>query len=332
LADNVGWACSLVALPDTPDPQLAAWLEQVCDLPVARATREWAMIFPQPYALDDDGSLKIDTDAKLLFAIRSAGQTADAENEIVCASGQQRRSAVLAGAGTHCIEIAIDDRASSQPVHLSWDGSTLASLAAVPFPEAEAEPAVVLSFGEGAEASAFSMHRTRCRAMLEQVRLGTSHITDLRVPFDLRGQLRWRTPGEDDWQRETLAHPDVSARVSGLTASLGPEQVHRVDAVLQDRSSEAELDFGAFGRFSAPAVLEEAVRRVVQHLRRDLRERVEWLCKASGALVNVDRRPLALLDDVALLRHFSDLDVPPALLAHRRALLRLLGLAGVPSP
>ena len=60
------------------------------------------------------------------------------------------------------------------------------------------------------------------------------------------------------------------------------------------------------------------------HIRPDLRQRMEWLCKASGAFVNSQQRPVGLLNDEALLLHFSRVAVPAALSAHRRAVEREL--------
>jgi hypothetical protein len=44
-AENQGWSCSLLALPDKADPEVAAWLERVCDLQITRSKREWALVF-----------------------------------------------------------------------------------------------------------------------------------------------------------------------------------------------------------------------------------------------------------------------------------------------
>jgi hypothetical protein len=53
LADNRGWSCCLLVLPDRSDPDIAAWLEKTCDLQVAPARREWALIHPAPYMIVD---------------------------------------------------------------------------------------------------------------------------------------------------------------------------------------------------------------------------------------------------------------------------------------
>src|SRR5262249_50735074 len=99
LAENGGWACAFVALPDLPDADASAWLAEVCDLRIARATREWSMIYPQPYAIDEDGNFKIVTGTKLQFVIKPAADTESQERElrVLCGSGQDGQSRTIVG-------------------------------------------------------------------------------------------------------------------------------------------------------------------------------------------------------------------------------------------
>jgi hypothetical protein len=59
-----------------------------------------------------------------------------------------------------------------------------------------------------------------------------------------------------------------------------------------------------------------------QPIPRRLRARIEWLCKASHAFVDAERRFVNTLDDAALLRHLSTVKIPISLLANWRTLER----------
>jgi hypothetical protein len=330
-AETLGWSCSLVTLPDRADPDIAVWLEQTCDLPIARAKREWAMIYPPPYAVDDDGNLQTSSTARLLFAIKPIDDDAENGGDVAVLSGQHSASTKLMGIHRHLVEVLVPEQTPPRPVYLTWDGAPLAAFIARPYPDSAPEPAVVLEFGEGASKTVAPLHIASCRTLLTQVRLSKLRLSTIRVYHGLGGQLRWRKAAQADWQSEELTSADASGRASFTSTSLTSEKVQRITAILQDRSVEVAIDFGAFGSFSAQAIATVVARRAGVRIRRDLRERVEWLCKASGAFVTAERIAVSSLDDAALIRHFSHLLVPVGLSAHRRALERALEEAARPS-
>jgi len=323
-AENLGWSCSLVTLPDKADPGIAAWLQQTCDLPIARAKREWAMVYPPPYAIDDDGNLQTSSTARLLFAIKPIDDVGENDGDVAALSGQHSAATKLTGPNRHLVEVLVPEQSPPKPVYLTWDGTPLAAFIAKPYPDPAPEPAVVLEFGEGASKSVAPLHLASCRTLLTQVRLSKLHLSAMRAYHALGGQLRWRPAGQIDWQSEELTPPDASARATFASTFLTSQKVERINTVLQDQSAEVALEFGAFGSFSAQAIPTAGARRAAVRIRRDLRERLEWLCKASGAFVTADRLAVSLLDDDALVRHFSRLSVPVGLSAHRRALERAL--------
>jgi hypothetical protein len=128
--------------------------------------------------------------------------------------------------------------------------------------------------------------------------------------------------GELEWQSEDLDFPQPDSLTAIDRASLPMKQILRINALLKDRSFDVAIDFGPYGVFFANALAaEETIRRYVRIPKR-LRVQIEWLCKASYAFVDSERRLINTLDDARLLRHFLTVKVPISLLANRRALER----------
>ena len=303
LADNRGWSCCLLALPHNADPNIAAWLENTCDLQVTPARREWALIHPAPYDLDDDGHLQIHSAATLLLAIKPV----DAEGEITCVSGQQSASLRLSGAGRHVVEIGIGRQTTPRPIHLIWDSLPLNSLAAQAYPELTAEPAVFVEFGLLPRKMHVALHRASCHARLLHVRTADEQVSGIHANSRLRGTLRFRHAGEFEWQSEDLNFPRSDALTAMGHTSLPSTQITRLNGLLKDHAVDVAIDFGAHGLFFANALAAAEIARPNVRIPRRLRARIEWLCKASRAFVDAERRPVNSLDDAALLRHLSTL-------------------------
>lgn len=312
LAENLGWRCSLAALPDKADPEIAAWLAKICDLQIARARREWALVYPPLYAIDDDGNVQVATSSKLLLAIRPVDS--EHEAEITCQTGQQPRALKLKGSNNNFVQLEVTEPAKALRIHLAWDGMLLNSLVAKSYPEI-AEPAVLLEFEGGSAKRQAFMHHAICAALFTQVRRNESRLSAIHAPKTLPGQLGIRRAGQLEWEQEELTF----ATPRGQDVSLSVDQIARVNAALQDKQCDVSLDFGAFGSFITLAVPEAKVRPAVYRIPRDLRERIEWLCQASGVFVDGQRRALNVLDDSALVRHLSSFRSPAWLVAHRRA-------------
>lgn len=317
LADNRGWSCCLLALPDKADPDVAAWLEKHCDLQVVPARREWALIHPPPYGVDDDGNVHVHSAASLLLAIKPV----DDAGEIICISGEQFGSLRLSGAERHVVEIGVEQQKSPQPIHLSWDAMPLNSLSAQAYPEPALEPAVFVEFGLGPNKTHLSLHRASCQARLMRVREAQEQVSGLRADSRLRGKLLFRRADQFDWETEELSLPRPNATPIG-NAPFPATQIARLNAVLKDRSLDVVVDFGSYGAFVADASAAAVSARAHVRIPRQLRGRIEWLCKASHAFVDAERRPIYTLDDAELLRHLATLKTPIALLANRRAVER----------
>lgn len=320
LGENRGWSCCLLVLPDKSDPDVASWVEKASNLQIIAGRSRWALIYPPPFGTDDDGNLHIHSSANFLLAIKPI----DDEGELTCVTGQQSNSIRLAGGNRHLVEIGVGQQRSPRPIHLAWEEMPLNSLASRAYPEPTLEPAVLFEFIRGSQKTQIPLHWASCKAQLVQVRLGDDLIAGVSGDHRLRGMLLFRRVGVFDWQSEDLNLSQ--AHSSGNRTFLPSSQVDRVNAVLKDRSLEAEIDFGPFGRFvvGAVAVVAAAAASPPMRLPWQLRRRIEWLCKASGAFLDTRRRPIESLDDAALLGHLSTIKLPATLLVNQRALRREL--------
>ena len=327
-ADNQTWSCSLIALPDTADPEVAAWLERMCDLKIAHARREWALVFPPLYAVDDDGCAEIPPTSQVLLAINPVGEDAEYGGEIACLSGRLSANMQLVGLHRHLVEILVSDQAVSRTIDLTWDGARLHSLALKPYPPGIMEPTVELEFLAGGSKLKAFLHCVSGSAALAQVRDGKYVLTAIRSHHSVHGQLRLRPRGQFDWKIEELSFAVTAASGTSKNVSLTTEQITRIASVIQDSSCDVALDFGPFGRFFAQAGCDTSAHAAPFRMNRALRNRTEWLCRTSGGLVSTQGRPLSTLDDSALVIHLSTVATPPWLMPHRRALERDLSRSG----
>jgi len=317
LAENRGWSCALGILPHAPDAQLADWLTTNCNLPIIRAKREWAIVYPPPYAFDDNGSLEIPATTEVVLALKSIGS--EQAGNLSCTVGAATVYLELAGTTQHFAELSEPKGTANKVVHLAWDGAHVITLVAKPYPEAPIEPSVALEFErEGSKESA-ALHQTRARHFLSDTRNAKARLTAIHVHSALRGELRHRKVDALDWTTEALTVTPAGS-LSLRKTPLATDLIERINLTLQDRSLDVALDFGPFGHFFASRVDEVQITVSAFRIRRQLRARVEWLCKASGSFVAGQRQPVGMLDDRALIDHFFQLVVPAELLAHKRAL------------
>jgi hypothetical protein len=315
-ADNYGWSCCLLSLPDNSDSDVGAWLEKACDLQVVPARREWALIYPPPHGFDEHGNVQVHSAAALLLAIKPV---ADA-GEIICMSGQYAGSLQLTGARRHLVEIGLGQQTPARLIHLTWDAMPLNSLVAAPYFEAATEPAVLVEFGFGLHKTRIPLHRASCNAELMRVRTSEQQISAVHADPRVRGKLLFRRAGKFDWQSEDLIGSQPDALQPTDATFLSTTHIGRLNLVLKDRSLDVVVDFGSYGAFHANASVASGQLRA--RLPRRLRGRIEWLCKAARAFVDGQRRPIHTIDDAALLRHLTALRTPVSLLANRRAVER----------
>lgn len=316
LADNRGWSCALGVLPLAPDPELADWLATNCNLPIIRAKREWAIVYPPPYAFDDNGSLEIPAATEVVLALKSIGS--EQAGDLSCTVGSASVSLELAETTQHFVELS-EPKGAAKALHLAWDGAHVITLVAKPYPESPIEPSVALEFELNGTKEGDALHQTRARQLLSDTRNAKARLTAIHIHSALHGELRHRKFGALDWSTEALTvKPTISSSIR--RAPLAADLIERINLTLQDRLLDVALDFGPFGSFFASGVDEVQIPVTAPRLRRELRARVEWLCKASGSFVTRQRQPVGMLDDQALIHHFSQMVVPAGLLAHKRAL------------
>ena len=318
LAENGGWSCALAALPHAPAAELADWLTTNCNLPIIRAKREWAVVYPPPYAFDDNGSLEIPATTEVVLALKSIGS--EQAGDLSCTVGSASVSLELAETTQHFAELSEPKGTANKAVHLAWDGAHVITLVTKPYPESPIEPSVALEFDLGGTKEGAALHETRARQLLSDTRNAKARLAAIHAHSALQGELRQRKFGTLDWITEALTVKPAGSLSVRNKAPLAAELIQRINLTLQDRSLDVALDFGPFGHFFASGVDEVQIPVNAPRIRRQLRARLEWLCKASGSFVTQQRQPLQMLDDQALIQHFFQLVVPSELLAHKRTL------------
>jgi hypothetical protein len=320
LATIEGWRGALIALPDLPDPEIAAWLETACDLPVARAKRQWAFVYPPLSSIDDDGTLQVASASKILLAIKPIDERPGDADRVSCTTGTSSAETSINGHNLHILEITIPEQEARKPIYLRWADTYLATVMAQSNFDQVRAPEITLAFSPESPLLRLPLHHANCLKLLEQVRQGQRKISEISGPSHLTGQLCWRRTATFAWQPQQITFPLAKPGALNGCGTAGPESVTRINALLQDQENEIKLDFGTYGAFHSRALA--LATRVPEKTRldRELRARIEWLCKAAGTFAANQRRHLADLDDGALLETFARISVPNSLLGHRRAL------------
>ena len=323
LAENHGWTCVLVALPHAPDQELGRWLEDVCHLPVVRARREWAIMYPPSYAIDDEGCLFIPPSEEILLTLKAVD--VEQPGELTCLVNQSSTPLRLSGTQPFFVGLDLTKLGAKQSAYLAWDGAPMTSLRSLAVVDNAVDNGIILCFRSRSTVRQAALHREMCRSLLTEVRRGAAVLTELRGHPALNGHLRVRPANTVDWTLTTLALSAGSG--VGSPGMMRADLVEQLNAALRDQSSDCEIDFGPFGLFASPGVVRTVaiVPTPKRNITRALRSRIEWLCKTTGALAAQDRVPIARLDDHALLLHFARLVPPNGLLAHKRAIERELG-------
>ena len=262
LAENRGWSCALGVLPHAPDAELADWLTTNCNLPIIRPKREWAIVYPPPYAFDDNGSLEIPAATEVVLALKSIGS--EQAGDLSCTVGSASVSLELAETTQHFAELSEPKGTANKALHLAWDGAHVITLVAKPYPESPIEPSVALEFDLDGTKESAAFHQTRARHLLSDTRNAKARLTAIHVHSALHGELRQRRLGTLDWTTEALTvNPTIFSSIR--KAPLAADLIERINLTLQDRLLDVALDFGPFGHFFASGV--EEVQTPVSALR-----------------------------------------------------------------
>ena len=306
LAENRGWSCALAILPHAPIAELADWLTTNCNLPIIRPRREWAIVYPPPYAFDDNGSLTIPATTEVVLVLKSIGS--EQAGDLSCTTGSTV-SLELAETTQHFVELSEPNGTENKAVHVAWNGALVVTFLVKAYPENLIEPSVALEFERDEKKEIVALHQTRARHLLSDTRNARARLTAIHVHSALQGELRQRKVSTLDWTTEALTvNPTSSSSIREVP--LAADLIERINLTLQDRLLDVALDFGPFGHFFASGMDEVQTPISALRIRRQLRARIEWLCKASGSLVTRQRQPMSILDDQELIHYFFHLVVP----------------------
>jgi hypothetical protein len=322
-ADNRGWFCSLVSLPDKPNAEIAAWFEETCEVKIASSRRAWALAFPPPYALDDDGALKIPPTPHVFLVMRPIMEGDRPASEITCNAGAAASTLALAAQERHVVEIALPTgRAASDRMYFAWDGSPLSTLASASYPTLDGEPKVEFEYSEGGARLRGHLHHANAQSLLASLRARGTQLSDLRGPQGLVGELRRRSSIRHEWESLPLSFD--ADLLTGGQSPLAAAQLDHVNDALLDGSSDIVLDFGFFGRFTSAGVERVIAQERPVALNAALRRRIAWLLKTAGNFSVKPGITVEMADTAMLVDAITRMTPPSALIAHHRSIRREL--------
>jgi hypothetical protein len=317
LATQGGWHCAFITLPEEEDEITRRWIEEACDLAVARPRRRWAIIYPPTLGVDSLGHVGVLSTNRLLLATFSPGDEDDAD--FVCTVGrfsQREKSAP----GIQYFDVRHDARPDAS-VSVSWGVTPIAMIGQASSLTDVQEPGVelVVRSRNGADKNRSFLHCSSAQGLLQSVRRAEFDLSAIVLPNGCHGMLQTRASPTDDWQNLPLV-ADIAA-----AGTIGTELLHELNRRLQNQTLDVVFDFGPLGAcFLFGSGYTGSKRHT--NLSVTLRQRILWFCIAAHAY---PRRAgsLQAIDDDALISHFKGVPTPHALVAHRRHLDALVGSA-----
>jgi hypothetical protein len=327
-AENRGWACALVSLPEDPDPELADWFRTICDIVIAPTRRSWALVFPAPYGLDDDGALKVPPSPLLLLALRLiAGESAAAFS---CRTAALAANINLSSQRLHSIEItAPASELICDQMDLAWADKLFAPVVPVPYPSEVQELAVTFDFQVGARRVTGVLHHVTGHTHLVHLRASKGQLSAIKGPTGLVGELRRRLQDWTKWEIEPLCFSHGTS-TDGLSL-IDEVQLGCINEALKDHNAEVVLDFWAFGRFACAPHERVSTQREAFSIDAALRQRIAWLLNTSGLLSLGSGLTVSTADDTSLVQAVTRMRPPPILTAHHRSIRAELRRYGVPA-
>ena len=100
LAKRDDWSCSIVTLPDEDDEEIGRWIQEACNLTIARARRQWAIIYPPAIDIDSLGYINVASTRQLLLATFTPHGEDDKQGLFSASVGRSQASAPI----THGIQ------------------------------------------------------------------------------------------------------------------------------------------------------------------------------------------------------------------------------------
>jgi len=319
LAPEADWRCALVTLPDDEEAEAKAWLDEFAGLSFNQQRRVFGVLLPAPCGLDVFGRSTIADAGKLLVGLNLGHSDHDGGRKFSASIGKEHAAASISGSGRHLFEI--EAVLGKSALALQLDDAYLPSLA--PYvEEAEqhvSEVAIVVRSQDGKTTRRFALHRTEAAVALREVRAGQLALVGLSSPQGVGGEFRWRVPPLIGWQCLAL----FTSHESTPSVAASPDELQKINSLLQNRSLDVQLDGGPFGAFYDAGLTQKADRRI-RVLSPQIRQRLVWLCKSARVFIGPGKVPVDHLSDDALAVAFESLTVPPALTAHKTSLQRAL--------
>jgi hypothetical protein len=271
-----------------------------------------------PPWLDPEGRLLV-APSKQLFLNLSRAEDLDREVNLAIQLGKERASIQLRKhANRSFVEINTSASKENEVLFLRWNDQTLPSIKRKSLPPATTTPPVVrLQLRPHAERGLVTtqLHERAGRDGLDRVRHKRWEVAEISYPADLNGTLEWRARGAVEWKQLDITAQDYA---STATQNVSRLLLSEINLRFQDHSIDVHLDFGAFGRYCAPA---ESVTTTAQaELRPAIRKQIIWFCKRSKIFFAADGRPIEGLSDQELIGTFERCPSTALLISHSRVI------------
>lgn len=315
LAKAGHWNCIFITLPDEEDAELKSWLEGATAVSLSAYRRIFGVIYPPPVGYDVLGRLSVPTSDEIVVGLRQTEDDSGQTGEFRATAGNSCSQVTVEGAGRHLLRIALE--ATKAHVSLSLDEMALPPLVPVPLSTEDVFPAARIHTCDGntGKVAQSALGSRDGGVALSAVRAGHVTLSKLFLPSGAKGRLRWKRRTSLIWDCRALGYEGLSANVE-----LSAEDIDQLNCILRDASLDVDLDFGAFGQFTA---LSEELSRTPnpQFISAEIRQRLNWLLLASAIYADKRGIPVKRLSDEDALALLTRHPVATRLAPHQRWVL-----------
>jgi len=327
-AQNRGYSCALVDLPDFPDLKTEEWLQSNCPCDFERRTSRMSVLYP--FLTRPNASGGTDVPMKQGFLLGIAEQIGESSVPLISFSGEDKHTELIETSPNSRTVLEFRGEHEGRPAQIRFGGSFARDFRLYPHGGSARSgklPAVEIEIVAAEEKSLrFDLHTSSSRKWLEQVRNGRAQLTGVTFPSCAFGKISLREGIDGAWrevQRISSSSPNRTRRPTTSVERLGSKEVVQLEEFLRRSKCDVKVSFGTFGKLEFFAKSHEGGSD--DDLPKELRDQILWLCAESNhTYKTLGRATKITASDEGLLDMFWQVTPPVSLEPHHRSVARRL--------
>ncbi len=282
-AQNQGYSCALVDLPDFPDLKTEEWLRSNCSCDFESRRNRMSVLYP--FLTHPNASGGTDVPMKQGFLLGIAEQIGESSVPL----SEDKRTELIEVSPNSQTVLEFRSEHEGRPAHIHLGGSFARNFRLCPHGDSAGYgklPAVEIEIVEaGGKSLRFDLHTSSSRKWLEQVRNGRAQLTGVAFPSYALGKISLRDSIDRSWREvQRISSPNRGRRPTNSLEKLGSEEVVQLEAFVK-LPCDVKVSFDSFGELEFLSKSDEG--KSDYDLPKELRDRILWLCAESSHTYNI---------------------------------------------